>query len=108
MKKVNVKALLSNLLNLMKDQDPDYHALPVSMWRDRDRVCGVIEGVMLGAGIIEPGTKYDYKQITVENPSLLAPWFPGTKPTIVRKERYHEMIERITKLYISLPERDES
>ena len=93
---MDIKEMLSNLLDLLEDKD---------MFRQRNRICGVIEGVMLGSGILEPGVTFKYEQVIVENPSVFSPWFPGTKPTITRKEHYHEMIIRITKFYISLPEK---
>jgi len=71
------------------------------------RCLGAMEGLLLAAGIFSPKYPFDYKTVTVENPSVFAPWFPGTSATIIRKETFEEMILRHAKLYIMLHDAEE-
>jgi hypothetical protein len=65
------------------------------------RYAGIIEGALIVAGAIQVGVVFDYREIEVVNPSGFAPWFPGTKPTVMRKERYEELMTRKALEYIA-------
>jgi len=68
---------------------------------------GGMEALLIVAGVFEVGKLFEYKTVTVENPNIFAPWFPGTSATIIRKETFEEMILRHTKLYIMLHDAEE-
>jgi hypothetical protein len=65
------------------------------------RFAGIIEGALITAKVKIVGTEFDYKDIRIENPNLLAPWCPGIEKTVMRKERYDELMLRWAREYIS-------
>ena len=64
------------------------------------RLAGMIEGALIVAKVKTVGTQIDYREIRVENPNLLAPWCPGIEKTVMRKERYYEVMLRWSHEYI--------
>jgi hypothetical protein len=65
------------------------------------RFAGMIEGAIITAKVKTVGTEFDYKDVRIANPNPLAPWCPGIEKTVMRKERYDELMLRWAREYIS-------
>lgn len=90
------KKAIQNILDFYEKNRKSYWTNNSQEYYNYIRSLGVMEGILLERGILQPGEKIDFKTVEYNTPKFL--WIKSRKST--RKQTYQEfIIEKIEGLF---------